>query len=120
MIRLVAQPRISLQYSPPDRNKMDSRFVPVTDEQMFVLNVRSCGFAKHEESHKILFNSVQRYYLKLLLINAVLFTTISGAEIQIILKIFSLLFGHFCRFVMVHTKTTIHLSVGEKCKDILR
>jgi hypothetical protein len=27
-----------LHYSPPDKNKMASRFVPVRDEQIFVLN----------------------------------------------------------------------------------
>ena len=36
VIWLVAQLRISLHYSPPDTNKMASRFVPVyTDEQIF-------------------------------------------------------------------------------------
>jgi hypothetical protein len=35
---LVALLRISLHYSHPDKNKMASRFVPVTDEQIFVLN----------------------------------------------------------------------------------
>jgi hypothetical protein len=37
-------------------------------------------------------------------LNTVLFTTITRAEIQIILKICSLFFGHVC-FVVVYAKT---------------
>ena len=33
-------------------------------------------------------------------------------EVQIVLKIFALFFGHFC-FVMVYAKTIIHFSVGK-------
>jgi hypothetical protein len=40
------------------------------------------------------------------------FTPITGAEIQIVLKIFLLFSGRFC-FVVVYAKTIIHLSVGE-------
>ena len=36
--RYVAQLRILLHYSLPDKNKMASSFVPGTDEQTFVLN----------------------------------------------------------------------------------
>ena len=64
--------------------------LPVTD---FCTKQRqSCGFAKHEESHKNVFNSVlYRYYLKLFLmnkitksaVNTVLLTTITGLKIQI-------------------------------------
>jgi hypothetical protein len=34
---LVAELQISSHYTPPDKNKMASRFVPVTDEEIFVL-----------------------------------------------------------------------------------
>jgi hypothetical protein len=44
--------------------------------------------------------------------NTVLFTTITGAEIQIVLKIYLLLFDNF-GFVVVYAKTIIHLSIGE-------
>ena len=37
-IWLVVQLGISLQYSTPEKNKMSFRFIPVTDEQTFVLN----------------------------------------------------------------------------------
>jgi hypothetical protein len=30
--------RISLHYSPPEKNKMTSHFVPATDKRMFLLN----------------------------------------------------------------------------------
>jgi hypothetical protein len=48
-------------------------------------------------------------------LSIVLFTTITRAEIQIVLKICSLFFGHFCSVVVVglYAKTIIHLSVGE-------
>jgi hypothetical protein len=38
------------------------------------------------------------------LANTVFFTTITGAEIQIVVKIFSLFLGQFC-FVMICAKT---------------
>jgi hypothetical protein len=53
-----------LHYSLLDKNKMASRFVPVTDEQIAfwqkrrllklanIYTERSCAFAKHEESQK--------------------------------------------------------------------
>ena len=48
-----------------------------------------------------------------------MFTTITGAEIQIVFKIFSMFFGHFCFghlcFAMVYAKTIIHLSVVNNC-----
>jgi hypothetical protein len=56
-IWLVTQLWISLHYSHPDKNKMASRYVPVTDEQIFVTK-RSCRFTKHDESHNVSFNSV--------------------------------------------------------------
>ena len=46
-IWLVAQIRISLHYSPPDKNKMASRFVPGA----YFCTKRSCGFAKHENKN---------------------------------------------------------------------
>ena len=78
---------------------MSSRFGPVTDEQIFL----NCGSAKHKESHKVLFNSVyiELFFNKYLYINTVLFTTITGAVIQIVLKIFSLFFGHFCSVMVI-------------------
>jgi hypothetical protein len=48
-------------------------------------------------------------------LSIVLFTTITRAEIQIVLKICSLFFSHFCSVVVVglYAKTIIHFSVGE-------
>jgi hypothetical protein len=52
---LVAQLRIALHHSPPDKNKMASRFVPVTGEQIFVLNEAGCSPNTIKESHRVLF-----------------------------------------------------------------
>jgi ABC-type spermidine/putrescine transport system permease subunit II len=43
--------------------------------------------------------------------------TITKAAIEIVLKIFSLFFGHFY-FVVVYAKTIIHVSDGDQRKDI--
>ena len=44
-------------------------------------------------------------------LNTVLFTTITRVAIQIVLKICSLFFGHFC-FVVVYAKIVIHLRLS--------
>ena len=48
----------SLHYSPPEETQNG---FPFCDRRAFFSTKRSCGFAKHEESHKVLFNSVWRY-----------------------------------------------------------
>jgi hypothetical protein len=44
-------------------------------------------------------------------VNTVFFATMAGAEIQIVLKIFTLLLFLLCNGI--YAKTIIHLSVGE-------
>ena len=50
---------------------MASRFVPVCTDEFVYYKTRSCGLAKHKESHAVLFNSVQSYSLKLFLMNKI-------------------------------------------------
>jgi hypothetical protein len=37
---------------------MSSRFIPVTDEQIFLLNGNYCGSAKQKEGDKVLFKTI--------------------------------------------------------------
>jgi Fe-S cluster biosynthesis and repair protein YggX len=56
-------------------------------QQILLLNEAAASPCKHDESHKVLFNSVQRgIFFKTISYNSVLFTTITGAEKQIVLK----------------------------------
>ena len=79
-------------------------------QQILLLNEAAASPCKHDESHKVLFNSVQRgIFFKTISYNSVLFTTITGAEKQIVLK-FTNLFVVFFTLVIfliycVHAKT---------------
>ena len=112
-ISLVAQLRISLNYSPPDKNKMAPRFVPIIDiKEIFVLKERIRGFAKLTKKatkfcliKKCVHAGVLQ--LKLFVMNKItiyssckccsVHNCYTGAEMPIVLliKIFSLFFGHF-------------------------
>ena len=96
------------------RTKTKWRFVPVIDERIFVLNeaAKFClTVCRGLEVFLKLF--LMNKITKIERVNTVLFTTIFHVyEIQIVLKICSLFFRHFC-FVVVHAKTISHLSVGK-------